>query len=156
LLCSTGERRRGATARGHLADDAKKSPAPHSQPRRALIVTYLIAGALGGVLGAQGLLPFGTVFPTSSTPLARVGYALQTSEANASAEDWTALGRDIELVRTAWKAEEPATFELVVALRGLGDRGNSEWTRAQGLCRSLKWPHCDQRALEEMKRRCKP
>jgi hypothetical protein len=126
------------------------------EPPRALIATYLIAGALGGVLGARGLLPFGAVFPTSSTPLARVGYALKMSEPQASAADWTALGRDIELVRAAWKAEEPATFDLVVALRGLDAGGNSEWTRAQGLCRSLKWPHCDQRALEEMKRRSKP
>jgi hypothetical protein len=111
---------------------------------------------LGGVLGARGLLPFGAVFPSSSTPLARVGYALRSSEPTASAEDWAALRRDVELVRAGWKTEEPATFDLVVALRGLDAGGNSEWNRAQGLCRSLAWPHCDQRALEEMKRRSKP
>ncbi len=111
---------------------------------------------LGGALGASGLLPLGAELPTSSTPLARVGYALREPAPKASPGDWAALRDDVDTVRAAWKSEEPAAFDLVVALRGLYAGGNSDFARAAEICRALKWPHCDKRALDVMKERSKP
>jgi hypothetical protein len=85
-----------------------------------------------------------------------VGYVLREPAPKASPEDWAALRADVDAVRAAWKSEEPAVFELVVALRGLHDGGNSDFKRAAELCRALKWPHCDQRALDVMKERSRP
>ena len=52
--------------------------------------------------------------------------------------------------------EDLGVFDLVVALRGLESAGNTDWGRAEALCRGLRWPRCDRPALEEMKRRSRP
>ena len=118
--------------------------------RRALIGTCFIvaAAALGSVLGARGLLPFGRGRP--STPLARIGLALQGGSASAS------LRTDVEAVRAGVTPEDLGIFDLVVALRGLDGAGSTDWGRAEALCRGLRWPRCDRPALEEMKRRSRP
>jgi len=118
--------------------------------RRALIGTCFVvaAAALGSVLGARGLLPLGR--GGASTPLARIGRALQDGGAGAS------LRTDVETVRAGVKPEDLGVFDLVVALRGLESAGNTDWGRAEALCRQLRWPRCDRPALEEMKRRSRP
>jgi hypothetical protein len=142
--------------RGHLTDAQSKSPGEPPKKRNALLASYVAAAVIGGGLGASGLLPLRDLLPTSSTPLARVGYALREPAPKASPRDWAALREDIDAVRSAWSSEEPAVFELVVAVRGLYDGGNSDFKRAAELCRALKWPHCDQRALDVMKERSRP
>jgi hypothetical protein len=108
---------------------------------RALIGTVIFVAALG----AGGLLLFGR--GGASTPLARIGLALQDDSAGAS------LRADVETVRAGVKPEEIGVFDLVVALRGLDSAGTADWGRAEALCRGLRWPRCDRPALEEMKRR---
>ena len=118
--------------------------------RRALIGTCFVvaAAALGYILGARGLLPLGR--GGASTPLARIGLALQNDSASAS------LRTDVETVRAGVKPEDLGVFDLVVAVRGLDSAGNTDWGRAEALCRGLRWPRCDRPALEEMKRRSRP
>jgi hypothetical protein len=118
--------------------------------RRALIgACFIVAvAALGYLLGARGLLPFGR--GGASTPLARIGLALQDDGAGAS------LRADVETVRAGVKPEDLAVFDLVVALRGLDTAGSTDWGRAEALCRALRWARCDRPALEEMKRRSRP
>ena len=118
--------------------------------RRALIGTCFIvaAAALGYILGARGFLPFGR--GGAATPLARIGLALQGNSASAS------LRTDVEAVRAGVKPEDLGVFDLVVALRGLDSARNTDWGRAEALCRGLRWPRCDRPALEEMKRRSRP
>ena len=118
--------------------------------RRALIGTCFIvaAAALGYLLGARGLLPFGR--GGASTPLARIGLALQDERAGAS------LRTDVEAVRAGVTPADLGVFDLVVALRGLDSAGSTDWGRAEALCRGLGWPRCDRPALEEVKRRSRP
>jgi hypothetical protein len=118
--------------------------------RRALIgiCFVVVAAALGYLLGARGLLPLGR--GGASTPLARMGLALRDDRASAS------LRSDVEAIRAGFKPEDIGVFDLVVALRGLDSPGNTDWGRAEALCRGLRWPRCDRPALEEMKRRSRP
>jgi hypothetical protein len=118
--------------------------------RRALIgICFVVAAAaLGYLLGARGLLPLGR--GGASTPLARIGLALQDDSAGAS------LRSDVETIRAGVKPEDLAVFDLVVALRGLESAAHTDWGRAEALCRGLRWPRCDRPALEEMKRRSRP
>jgi hypothetical protein len=116
--------------------------------RAALIGTCLIAAVLGYVCGERGLLSFGR----TSTPLARLGYALQQGDGPVSPE----LRADIDAIRAAWTGQERDVLDLVVAVRGLARNGESDWDRAEQLCRGLKWPRCDRPALDELKRRSRP
>lgn len=118
--------------------------------RRALIgICFVVAAAaLGYVLGARGLLPLGRA--GASTPLARIGRALQDDRASAS------LRSDVDAIRAGVKPEDVGVFDLVVALRGLDSAAHTDWGRAEALCRQLRWPRCDRPALEEMKRRSRP
>ena len=111
---------------------------------RALIGTAILVAALG----AGGLLLFGR--GGASTPLARIGLALQDDGASAS------LRADVEAVRAGLKPEDLGVFDLVVALRGLESAAHTDWGRAEALCRGLRWPRCDRPALDEMKRRSRP
>jgi hypothetical protein len=117
----------------------------------ALIGVYLVAAVLGYVCGARGLLFFGPV-RRASTPLARLGYALQQDAPQVSPE----LRGDIDAVRAAWTGQERDVLDLVVAVRGLTHNGESDWALAEQLCRGLKWPRCDRPALDELKRRSRP
>jgi hypothetical protein len=55
-------------------------------------------------------------------------------------------------VRGALAADSRDAFDLVVALQGL-DGGDADWSKAEQICRALRWPRCDRPALEEMQRR---
>jgi hypothetical protein len=108
-------------------------------------------------LGAAGLLSSGGAGAAASTPRARVGFALQQQpEATVGAEAWAALRGDLDAVRATTPAENRDILELVVALRGLANSGETDWNRAEQLCRGLAWPRCDRPTLEEMKRRSRP
>jgi hypothetical protein len=115
--------------------------------RRALIGTAFLvaAAALGYVLGARDVFPFGR--GTASTPLARIGLALHRDRADAS------LRHDVETVRAGLKPEDRGAFDLVVAVRGLENAGTGDWDRAEAICRGLRWPRCDRPALDELARR---
>jgi hypothetical protein len=122
-----------------------------------MIGVYLAVAAAGYACGARGYFPFGeSAHAARSTPLARVGFALREEKPAAAPEAWAALRDDVEVVRSSWNAPEPAVFDLIVALRGLGNGGNSEWARAEQICRELKWARCDRAALEQLKERALP
>jgi hypothetical protein len=124
-------------------------------PRRGAIAgAYLVVAALGYVLGARGLMPFGR--PAEPTPLAWVGFALSQENVDATAGDGAALRAAVDAVRASRKGQELPVLDLVVELRGFGKNGSTDWGRAEQLCRGLKWPRCDRPALEEMKRRSRP
>src|SRR3954468_13207378 len=99
------------------------------------VATYVVAGALGYGLGARGVFSSTT---STSTPLARVGLALREEtgavQGQRRAEDWAALGADVEAVRRGWTSPDRGVLDLVVALRGLASGGNPEWDRAAALC----------------------
>ena len=119
--------------------------------RTALIGTYAVAAVLGYLLGG----PLSSVWADeSSTPLARVGFALQQDRLAASPGEWAALRDDVQTVRAA--LPDRAVFDLVVAVRGLASDGTSDWAEAERICRALKWPRCDRPALEELARRSRP
>lgn len=119
-----------------------------------LCVTALMAGYFFGVCGyvAQAL---GT-HASPLTPLARVGFAVQSGELRGDHADWQRLKRDLELVRADWAPQTRGILDLVIAVRGLENNQRPEWERAERLCRELGWPRCDRPALEELRRRSRP
>ncbi len=118
--------------------------------QRVLIGAVLVAIPVA-YLGARAFLNRSPL-ASAPTPLARVGVALRAPDLKASPSEWVALRADAEAVRAAWRGQERDVFDLVVALRGLGSGGESDWGKAEVLCRALKWPRCDRAALEEMKK----
>jgi len=125
--------------------------------RAALVATYVVAAIAGCVLGLRGLAPPFLRARESSTPLARVGFALRQQEIpEATASDWGDLARDVERVRSTWDPRDRDVFDLVVAVRGLATGGVADWSRAEQLCRDLKWPRCDQPALAALRRSSRP
>ena len=122
----------------------------------ALGLTYVAALGLGYVLGARGLLPYGPLRASTSTPLARVGLALQRENWSADAATSAALRQDVETLRAGFSSPEREVFELVVAVRGLSNGGNLDVPTAQQSCRALKWPRCDEQALAVLRRRSRP
>jgi hypothetical protein len=125
-----------------------------SSRRGALIGTVLVAALLGCALGASGLLSCRRKEP--STPLARVGLALQRETFEGDPEASAALRADVDTVRSGWRIQDRDVFDLVVAVRGLQSGGSSDWSKAEQLCRALKWPRCDRAGLEELKKRSRP
>jgi hypothetical protein len=124
----------------------------HPLHRNGLVASYAVVGALAYVLGAKGLVPWGRASnPSTSTPLTRIGFALQTKSPNATPEAWAALRADVEQVRATIKEEDRSVFDFVVALRGLSNDGNAEWVKAEELCRGLQWARCDRATLEAAK-----
>lgn len=134
-----------------MAKPVAGAGATRGSSRGALIGAYLVAAVLGYVCGARGLLSF-SPFRQASTPLARLGYALQQDDPQIGPE----LRGDVDAVRAAWTGQERDVLDLVVAARGLTRNGESDWVLAEQLCRGLKWPRCDRPALEELKRRSRP
>jgi hypothetical protein len=122
--------------------------------QRVLIGACLVAVPVA-YLAARALF-HRSPLASAPTPLARVGTALRAAELEASPSEWVALRADVETVRAAWRGQERNVFDLVVALRGLGSGGGSDWGKAEVLCRALEWPRCDRAALEEMKKSSRP
>lgn len=126
-------------------------------PRQvALSLTYLAAAALGYALGVEGIIPYGPLKASTSTPLARIGLALEEANPRADATSWARLREDAEAVRSALSSPEREVFELVSALRGLENGGKADLAAAAQSCRALKLPRCDDPALEVIQKRSRP
>jgi hypothetical protein len=91
----------------------------------------------------------------SSTPLSRIGLVLREDPRTPSAT-WSGLSADVEAVRSPLPSPEREVFELVVAVRGLDNGGNSDWSRAEQICRALAWSNCDRAALLQLKEQSRP
>ena len=70
----------------------------------------------------------------------------------ASAASGCGRRMDVAAVRGALAPDSREAFDLVVALQRLDGRAETDWARAEQLCRGLKWSRCDRPALEEMQR----
>jgi len=129
---------------------------PRSSRLAAVIASYAVAAALGYLVGVKGVPPFGAG-PTSPRRAAlRVGRVLGQAEPQGPPEAWEALKSDVAVVREDWPPALGKVFDLVVAARGLRNGGKADWAEAQQLCRALKWPRCDQAALEDLRARSRP
>jgi hypothetical protein len=124
------------------------------RPRSVLIGACLVAVPVAYL--AVRALSSRSPLTTAATPLARVGLALQAIDRNASPGERASLRDDVQTVSAAWNAHERSVFDLVVALRGLGSGGDSEWGKAEVICGTLRWPRCDRAALEQMKSSSRP
>lgn len=149
------QRRAGVRVINAVPGVANRTGPPRKLFWGALTGTYLVAALLGFALGGRGLLPFGH-FPGTSTPLARMGFALREYGLEATPEAWATLAADADAVRAGFSGQERDVLDLVIAVRGLKGAGNSDWGQAEQLCRALKWPRCDRPALEELKARSRP
>ncbi len=137
--------------------EAKHQPEGANGRRRiALVAVYAAAVALGYGLGLGGLLPYGSLKASTSTPPARVGWVLQKAEPHGDAAGWAALRGDVEAVRANFGSPERDVFDLVAALRGLANGGQPDLARAGEICRTLKWPRCDEPALQAVLKRSRP
>jgi hypothetical protein len=137
--------------------EAKHQPEGANGRRRiALIAVYVAAGALGYGLGLGGVLPYGPLQASTSTPLARVGWVLQEADTHGDAAGWAGLREDVETVRSNFGSPERDVFDLVVALRGLTNGGQPDLARGGELCRALQWPRCDEPALQAVRQRSRP
>jgi hypothetical protein len=124
--------------------------------RAALVLTYVAAAGLGYVLGVRGVLPYGPLKASTSTPLARLGVAFRDGTSKAYAASLTLLRGDVDTVRARLGAPERDAFDLVVALRGLRDGGKTDVAGAARSCQALKLARCDERALEVLQKRSAP
>ena len=116
-----------------------------------LVWPYLLACALGYLLGSIAVPALAALADGStSTPLARVGFALREKPSAPSAA-WAVLDADLQVVRSSLTAPQREVFDLVVAVRGLDNGGTSDWSRAEQVCRALTWPRCDKEALAQLK-----
>ncbi len=124
--------------------------------RVALVLTYVAAAGLGYLLGVRGLLPYGPLKSSTSTPLARLGLALRDGTGKADAASLSLLRGDTDAVRATLGVPERDAFDLVVALRGLKNGGKPDVAAAERSCRALKLARCDARALEVLQKRSAP
>lgn len=138
-----------------MSDAKSESPKCPRSVRRALVVSYAAAAAIGCLAGFSGLLPFAFI-PSSSTALSRVGFALAENDPQASPRAWEELRADVGSVRLALRPPEVDAYDLVVFVRGLESGGNAEWVKAEARCRELEWRRCEHSALEELRRRSRP
>jgi hypothetical protein len=116
--------------------------------RHGHLLVYALAIGVGFGLGARGLFGSGRLSAAaSSTPLARVGYALTARPADADAGAWARLRADVDSVRAGMKPDEQPVFELVVAVHGLKNGGKAGLDAAERACRKLRWSRCDRAAL---------
>lgn len=125
--------------------------------RGLLIAVYLVAAAGGYRLGARGLLRV-TNEPRNATAdaAARVGVALGEEAPRADAVSWAALRDDIDVTRAAFPPPQRQVLDLVVAVRGIENGGQPEWTRAAEQCRALGWGRCERATLEELRKLTRP
>jgi hypothetical protein len=92
---------------------------------------------------------------STSTALARVGFALRERPSAVSAAQ-AVLRADLPVVRSSIAATEREVFDLVVAVRGLDNGGQSDWPRAEKICSALNWPRCDKDALAQLETQSLP
>jgi hypothetical protein len=138
-----------ADERDHAGDRKKRL-------RLALAATYVAAAALGYALGVQGLLPYGALRSSRSSPLSRVGLVLRAESPQADAASWALLRDDVDAVESGLTTPEREVFELVAALRGLRNGGNADLTAAGVSCAALKLVRCDPQALDFLRKRSRP
>jgi hypothetical protein len=137
--------------------EAKDQTSDRSTRRRtALIAVYVAAAGLAYGLGAAGLLPYGPLATSTSTPLSRIGFVLQSENPRADAASWARLREDVALVRADLSPPERDVFDLVTALRGLDTGGKADLQNAARSCQALRWPRCDDQALEAVRQRTRP
>jgi hypothetical protein len=121
-----------------------------------LVWPHVAAAAVGYLLGSVAQPMLATLGGGSSnTPLARVGFALR-EDPHALAPEWSVLDADLQAVRAPLASPERDVFDLVVAVRGLDNGGNSDWSRAEQICRALTWPRCDRDALAQLQELSRP
>jgi len=123
--------------------------------RRSVLIGACLVAVPVVYLGVRALTSRSPL-TSAPTPLARVGVALQATDLKASPGEWASLRADVQTVSAAWNGQQRAVFDLVVALRGLSSGGDSDWGRAEVVCRALRWPRCDRAALEQMKNSSRP
>lgn len=123
--------------------------------RRSVLIGACLVAVPVAYLGVRALTSRSPL-TSAPTPLARVGVALQATDLKASPGEWALLRDDVQTVSSAWNAQERSVFDLVVALRGLGSGGETDWGKAEVVCRALRWPRCDRAALEQMKNSSRP
>lgn len=125
--------------------------------RAALTGVCLIAGLAGFGLALKGLLPPGApASPGLNTARTRVGYVFAQENPRLTAASWDALKSDLQTVRATIQPPARPVFDLVVAARGLANRGSPDWARAEQLCRELRWTRCDRASLELLRERSRP
>ena len=116
----------------------------------------MAAAALGYLLGSLALPMLAALGGGSSnTPLARVGFVLR-EDPHAPSPEWSVLDADLQAVRAPLASPQRDVFDLVVAVRGMDNGGNSDWSRAEQICRALAWPRCDRDALAQLKELSRP
>jgi len=121
-----------------------------------LVWPYVAAAALGYLLGSIAVPALAALGGGgSSTPLSRVGLVLR-QEPQAASNAWSALDADLQAVHAALLSPQREVFELVVAVRGLNNGGNSDWSRAEKVCQALSWPRCDKASLAKLKELSRP
>jgi len=121
-----------------------------------LVWPHVAAAALGYLLGSVALPMLAALGGGSSnTPLARVGFALR-EDPHAASPEWSVLDADLQAVRAPLASPQRDVFDLVVAVRGMDNGGNSDWSRAEQICRRLAWPRCDRDALAQLKELSRP
>ena len=123
---------------------------------RGLLGPYLVAAALGYLLGSRSVSAFDAVLGADVPAAAsRVGLALREGP-QAPVQAQLASGADLRAVAASLPSPRREVFDLVVAVRGLHDGGKSDWTRAEQTCRALAWPRCDRVSLEQLKQQSVP
>lgn len=122
-----------------------------------LVAAYVGAAVCGYLVGAR---PWGRATADrgdgSTDALARVGVALGEEAPQAEAAAWAALRDDIDVARESFPAPQRQVFDLVVAIRGIENGGQPEWSRAEEQCRGLGWARCDRATLEELRKGSRP
>ena len=121
-----------------------------------LVWPHVAAAALGYLLGSVALPALAALSGgRSNTPLARVGFVLR-EDPYAPSPEWSVLDADLPAVRAPLASPERDVFDLIVAVRGLDNGGNSDWARAEQICRALTWPRCDRDVLAQLKEFSRP
>jgi hypothetical protein len=90
------------------------------------------------------------------SPAALVGFTLLMHEVDPDPDAQARLAANLAKVGAALAPDQRRVLDLVVAVRGLESAGQTDWAKAEQLCRGVDWPRCDRPALEELKRRSRP
>ena len=64
--------------------------------------------------------------------------------------------RNIDSVRAALPPDSRDAFDLVVELHRSASSTQTDWAKAEQLCRRLGWPRCDRASLDQLKRSSQP
>lgn len=125
---------------------------PNRWPSRAALGIFGIGiGLSAGYLGPVGWDELTS--PNPSTPRLRVAAALERPHPEASPRAWKWLTKDVEEVRRGLDPKERSVFDLVSASVGLESSGVANLSRLRQECRQLRWPSCEDRTLEDLKKR---